>query len=113
MSKIAKLEIPSWHGLAPQKYRVLIKPDKVEEKIGNIYIPEQTQERDQHAAMEGELVAMSPIAFDWDRWPEDHPKPQVGSRVVINKYSGVIVKGNDGEEYRVMNDEDVLLVRAS
>jgi chaperonin GroES len=35
-------------------------------------------------------------------------KPQPGERVVISKYGGTLLTGKDGQEYRLMNDEDVV-----
>jgi hypothetical protein len=35
-------------------------------------------------------------------------KPQVGEHIVFAKYGGIEIKGRDGKQYRLMNDEDVL-----
>jgi len=101
-----------FHGLTPIKYRVIVEPDKAESvSAGGIIIPENKQDRDQHAIMEGVIVAVSPMAFTWDEWPSNDRKPEEGDRVVFARYSGSIIKGNDGEEYRVMNDDDIMAVR--
>lgn len=96
-------------GLKPMEYKVLVLPDVVEEKTkGGIYLPEQSQEREKNASMEGTLVEASPIAFKFE---DNAPVPPVGSRVIFAKYSGVTIKGADGRDYRIMNDKDVVGAR--
>lgn len=93
-------------GISPREFRVLVKPDKVEEKTaGGIIIPDQVNERNQMAECRGLLVDAGGDAFD--EW-KDPPKP--GQRVLIAKYAGIMTKGNDGEEYRICNDKDICAV---
>ncbi len=103
-------------GITPIEYKVLVKP--VEEKgfvefaSGfKLHKPDETKERDQHAATEGEIIAVSPFAFSYEEWPAGADKPKIGQTAVYNRYSGVTVKGNDGVEYRLMNDKDIMAVR--
>jgi len=104
------------HGLTPVEYKVIVRPVEetgtIELKGGfKLYKPDETVERDQHAAVEGELVAMSPLAFTYEQWPDGARKPRVGDTVVFARYSGNTIKGADGVEYRVMNDKDVIAIR--
>lgn len=102
----------SAHGIECVEYKVLVKPKKAEEKTrGGIVLPEQVVEKDQHAAMEGVICGMSPFAFSYEEWPLGARKPQIGDVVVFARYSGITQKGNDGVEYRVMNDKDIVAVR--
>lgn len=97
-------------GIYPTEYKVLIKPKTVEEKTkGGIIIPDESKDREQFAQMEGELVAVSPLAFSYDDWKVGD-KPKAGDRVLFAKFSGAKVKGNDGVEYRLTNDRDVAAV---
>ena len=34
--------------------------------------------------------------------------PEPGQRVLIAKYGGVVLTGEDGADYRIMNDEDIV-----
>lgn len=100
-------------GIEPMEYKVLIRPADelgyVELKGGfKIYKPDETKERDQHAAIEGEIIAMSPVAFSFE---DGAPKPQIGQTALFARYSGMTVKGKDGVEYRLMNDKDIVGVR--
>ena len=98
-------------GIRPIEYNVVVKPEKVEEKTkGGIYIPDETKDRDQFGQHRGVLVGVSPMAFDFEDWPEGEPKPEVGQEVIFVKYAGTLVKGRDGEDYRVMKDKDVIAV---
>lgn len=98
-------------GIHPTEYRVLIRPVTVEEKsAGGIILPEEKRERDQYAVQEGELVAVSPLAFSYADWPAGAQPPQIGDRVIFAKYAGSNRKGRDGVEYRVVNDRDIVAV---
>jgi chaperonin GroES len=102
------MSLKNQSGINPTEYRVLVKPEKVEEKTqGGIIIPDQTKDRDQYAVVKGTLVSVSPLAFTYADWPEGSRVPQPGDRVAYEKYAGALMKGNDGEDYRVVNDRDV------
>lgn len=118
MNKTAMLRKadPNPSGIEPVEYKVLVRPNKEEGHIElkggfKLYKPDETKERDQHATMEGVIVAMSPLAFGYETWPEGARKPQVGDSVVFARYSGLNIKGRDTLEYRLMNDKDIVAVR--
>lgn len=99
------------HGIVCLEYKVLVRPRKVEERTkGGIVLPEQVLEKDQHAAMEGQICGLSPFAFSYEEWPRGARKPRIGDVVVFARYSGITQKGNDGIEYRIMNDKDVVAI---
>lgn len=96
-------------GITPIEYNVVVKPEKVaEQTTGGIVLPDEVREKDQYGEFKGTLVATSPMAFSFDEWPADEPKPKPGQRVVFVRYAGTLVKGDDGEDYRIMKDKDVL-----
>lgn len=97
-------------GISPTEFKVLVLPKVVDEKSkGGIILPDEKKDRDQFAQMEGELVAVSPLAFTYsDDQGWDKPKP--GDRVLFAKYAGAVVKGKDGIDYRIVNDKDVAAV---
>lgn len=99
-------------GIFPTEFKVLVRAKQVEEKTkGGILLPDEKKERDQHAVMEATIVAVSPLAFTYeDNWPEGARKPSVGDRVIIAKYSGALVKGKDGVEYKLIADKDIAAV---
>jgi len=103
------------HGIRCLEYKVLVRPalddGTITLKSGlKIIKPDETRERDDNATMEGVVVEMSPLAFSYD---DDAPRPEVGDMVVFQRYSGLKIKGADGAEYRLMNDKDVVAVRAA
>ena len=96
-------------GIKPVEYKVLVKPKKVEEKTaGGIYLPDETREKEQFGMHEGELIAVSPMAFTDPKWLDC---PQVGETVVYGRYAGRQLVGEDGEKYRLMDDKEIGGVR--
>lgn len=95
-------------GIQPLDLKVLVLPDAVEEKKGSLYIPETAQEREKYAMLKGTLVAIGENAWEEAaaRSPE-FTRPTPGDRILIAKYGGILVTGDDGKEYRLMNDSDV------
>lgn len=98
-------------GINPTAQMVLIKCETAEEKTaGGIIVPDSIRERENTASQKGVIVAAGPCAGDHMDWPQTHEFPPVGSRVLIKKFAGVEVKGNDGADYRVCEDKDILAV---
>lgn len=96
-------------GIIPMEYNVLVKPRVVEEKTtGGVYIPEPTRAREQFGQKEGTLVAMSPLAFNFDEG-EGH-RPEIGDRVLFSRYQADEVKGVDGETYWLLKDKSIAAV---
>jgi co-chaperonin GroES (HSP10) len=109
---------PNPSGIWPTEYKVLIRPVDVEEatlqgfsalKNSGFRMAENMKDREQFAQMEGILIAVSPVAFNYEQFPEGSA-PQPGDRVVYAKYAGFTRKGKDGVEYRIVNDRDVVAV---
>lgn len=97
-------------GIRPIEYKVLIKPDPVEEKTsGGIIITDELREREQQAQVKGTLIAWGGKAFSHkDMWSDDERSSLfIGSRVFFNKFDGLVVFGADDEEYRLCNDKDI------
>ena len=115
-------------GINPVGRRVLVKPDVIEAKVGEIYLPTQELDRHQQAISTGYLVAVGEDAFIHgveevhrivngemrlvelriDRRKSDYA--HVGDRVVFAKFGGKDIPGMDGEEYRLLNDEDITAI---
>ena len=95
-------------GISPTEFKILVRPDKVEEKTkGGLLLPQEAREREQAASTAGEIVAISPLAFTYADWPVTSGPPKVGDRIIFGRYSGMTVKGNDGEEYRLIADKEI------
>lgn len=97
-------------GVQPVEFKVLVKPSAVEvdpalarAKAAGIQLPAEVLERELMAQIVATLLAVGGNAFeDWKP-----PIPKVGDTVLIAKYSGISVKGSDGEEYRMLHDKDI------
>ena len=96
-------------GAIPVGDRVLVLPDMAVDKTsGNVFLPEDMVERHGMAAESGVLVAIGEGAFYWNsdrttRWIGLKPKP--GSHVAFERYAGTLIKGDDGQVYRLMDDK--------
>lgn len=94
-------------GISPTEYNVLVKKHEVQKKIGSIVLADDTIDRKQAMATKATIVAVSPLAFTYERWPEGARQPQVGDTVYFTKAAGVDVEGVDGETYRLLKDKDI------
>lgn len=92
-------------GFTPVDLRVLVKPDPVQEKIGNIYVPDTAKDKAKFAGTKAVLIAAGDNAFA--EWGSEARKPKPGDRIHFAQYTGAWLTGDDGEEYLVMNDKDV------
>lgn len=104
---------PKAFWLSPVEYNIVVLPDEVENTTrGGIILPPKAHETDQLAIMLGTLLAASPLAFNYDTWPEDRigERPRVGDRILYAKYAGTVVKSPDGTEVRICKDKDCIAV---
>jgi co-chaperonin GroES (HSP10) len=101
-------------GIQPVEYKILILPEQAEEtdetlkraKAAGLLLVDKTTEREKMAQVKGRLVAAGGNAFeDWSG-----QVPQLGDVVWFAKYAGYVVKGDDGQEYRLANDKDISAV---
>lgn len=99
-------------GLQPIEFKVLIKPDDVSDtdpvlkkakESGFILAPSEHEEA---AQVKGTVIAVGGRAFH----DFGDPSPKVGDRIYFAKYSGLVIAGDDGQEYRLMNDKDVAAI---
>jgi co-chaperonin GroES (HSP10) len=99
--------------LLPLIHTVLVKPTLVEEaddtirraKAAGIHI--ELDKREKKAVEQGTVVAIGDTAF---KAFEAKLLPVPGDKVYFAKYAGKEVKDTDGEEYLLLNDEDVLVI---
>lgn len=95
-------------GLQPTEYNVVVVVPRMEERIGSIFLPEDVKDQYEMAMQACRIVAVSPLAFNYDRWEgceESRPKP--GDIVWVAKYSGTLFDGADDKQYRIIKDKDV------
>ena len=128
MNSVMKMKAKSEAGIYPSGDRVLVLPDPIEEELteSGIVIVQETRDKYEAAQSSGTLVAVGPDA--WNHVIEklyavgddgrehliekrvrgySEPFARVGDRVAFAKYSGLRVKGEDGERYIILNDEDI------
>jgi chaperonin GroES len=93
-------------GIHPKGPRILIKPLEIPmaTESGIILATDSQKEREQMANTTGEVVEVGPEAFTdcctvWCK---------AGDRVVFAKYAGLLYLGKDGNNYRIINDDNII-----
>lgn len=90
-------------GLRPLGRAVLCQPYEPEFKRTMIAIPQNVRERTMMNEMRAVVLDIGPEA-----WAGTTRRAEIGDKVLISKWSGVIVHGTlDGQPYRMCNDEDI------
>jgi co-chaperonin GroES (HSP10) len=96
-------------GIEPIDKRIMVRCDPVQEKIGSIYLSDQTKEKDEWATTTGTLVAVGACAWTESiRDRADFHPPAIGTRVMFARYAkhAEIKLGDD--KFWIMNDEDIV-----
>jgi len=94
-------------GILPTGGHLLVIADKVEEiTSGGIIMPHDTREREQNATTIGTLIAVGSGA--WTDLDDGSPWAKVGDKISYARHAGFAMVGQDGEDYLLINDNDVL-----
>jgi co-chaperonin GroES (HSP10) len=94
----------------PVGYRILVEFVPVEESYGIIAKPKQTVKSEQNAQVRAKLIAMGPESFTTY---EAHHRPEVGDMLLVAKYGGFEIPGDENKNLRIYNDEDVAAIERS
>lgn len=95
-------------GVTAIGFRVLIKPDEIQEKTsGGLVLPDEYRSKEGYAQARGVLVSKGQNSFD-----EISDAPKLGDRVIFPKYEGTEVMGADGKVYRLIEDRFIIGVEA-
>jgi len=101
-------------------YHVLVRPHKIEEKVGSIIVPDKTKQDIQYLSNVGRILAVGPTAFkDFDainkgsknpygKFGDDSVVPGVGDYVVWSKHAGTKIRVQ-GVTLILLNDDELLL----
>ncbi len=98
-------------GWSPIGDYVLVRPDEIAKKTtGGVELPDDLADRMQLAAITGTVIECGDEAFKWsaDRArPFEGYKPKPGDRVIFEKYAGKPIVGEDGINYRILDDKSI------
>lgn len=96
-------------GIMPFGDRILVFPDQAAATSpGGIAIPDDLRARLTQASETGILMAMGDDAWLWngDRSRKfEGRKPQIGERIIFERYAGSFHEAEDGRCYRIMDDK--------
>ena len=87
---------------------VIVRPKDIEKKtLSGLVLAYADEDRKRGAVIEGEVIAIGPLAFKDDMNPGGIPWYAVGDRVVFVKYGGKFITVDD-ELYIVFRYEDIM-----
>jgi len=99
-----------FNGVIPTEYKVLIRPEKVEDQSsGGIFLPDTSRDREQYGVDRGIVLAYGEGFFK----DLPGPVPQVGDKVIFNKHAGTLIDiMEDGirNKCRLISDKDVCAI---
>jgi len=95
-------------GIKPMGFNVLVAVEPVTDKIGSVFIPDHAQDKERLIQVRGRIVATSPAAFDFANFGEN--APAAGDAVQFAKLAGLMTKGADGRDYRLLLDKDIAAI---
>lgn len=100
-------------GIMPLDHRVLILQDAAPEKVGSIIMPPSETDKQKFAMTNATVIAVGTLAWceakhDARNFGVDFPAIAAGSRVKVGKYAGERYEGDDGVEYTMVKDEDII-----
>lgn len=93
-------------GIHPKGYTLLIKLDKVDEGTGLIAFSPDKIKSDQLSQTKATIIEIGSEC--WNK--EGEARAKVGDRIIFRLYAGEMKKGKDGEQYRIINDDNVYAV---
>lgn len=104
------MEMINTSGVYPIRDLILVKSEEdVSSYKGTIIIPQGAEEKERMAQIYGLIVAMGQTCYAFEREQykiEMGIKP--GDRVQFAKYQGLVIKGKDGIQYRMLRDDDIM-----
>jgi len=95
-------------GIRATGFTLIVAVEIVDEKKGQIFIPDTVKAKEQIVQQRGRIISMSPAAFDFADFGDDAPK--VGDAIIFSKLAGFRTEGADGKELRVIQDRDVAAI---
>lgn len=97
--------------ISPKGNRVLVQMERVSETTdgGLIHKPVETIVREEMAQIFGTLVECG--SYAWKDYPEPYAQP--GDRVIISKYSGILLDTEGSDKYRLIQDSEILATKGA
>lgn len=92
-------------GISPKGFNVLVVEEAVPERVRGIIMPDSQKDKDKLVNVRGRIVDISPVAFDFAAFQGSAPR--IGEVVMFAKLAGIMVKGADGLDYRIIDDKSI------
>jgi chaperonin GroES len=101
------MQVSNTSGHLPVGRAVLVKPYEPEKMSSLIAIPDSMKERTTMLEQRAVVLAIGPSCWH----DEPVPRADVGDHVVVTKFAGYHLVGDDGQTYRLINDRDIFAIR--
>lgn len=99
-------------GIQPLGDKVLVKaPDMEKKSAGGVILPDQTLKKQEQGTTEAVIIAVGPTAFLEYREKKSPLPISPGDQVCMARYAGQTYTGDDGDEYRLINEVDIAGVK--
>ena len=95
-------------GYRPVGHAVLLRAFELYEKQSKIAVPDSVAMSSATADTSGIVVA---IGADCWTGENETPRAKIGDKVMITKFSGGMIMGNDGYVYRMVPDHSIYAVK--
>ena len=99
--------------LKPIDYNCLIRLDPIPETIGEqklIIMPDVPKDRQQQAVTVATLLAVGGRAFEFFAGKNNGTVPEIGDKVLVNKYAGQFREADPNDLDRIVTDKEILAV---
>lgn len=90
-------------GYAPVGRAVLVLPYEPEKMSNIIEIPDSLKSRTTMLEQKAVVIEVGPSCWH----DEPHPRAAAGDHVIVTKFAGYTVIGEDQKVYRLINDRDI------
>ena len=93
----------------PAGFRIIVRPDDPPDKIGSLYVPNSVKASRAVENVKGTIVSIGNKA--WNAFDDGEPWAKVGDRICFAKYGGFIIEDEiTKEQFRIINDEDIIAI---
>lgn len=100
-------------GVRPLRYGLVVKPKRVEKKVGSIHLPDEQVDKDKWRQSRGEVIAIGDLAFTMGTPGQadhfiDRDPPKVGDVVIYREYNGQKVAEVGEDRYLILQDSEII-----
>jgi co-chaperonin GroES (HSP10) len=101
-------KIENRSGFRPVGKAVLLRAFELAERRMVVHLPDEVEMSSATCDTQGIVVEIGPDCWNG---PSETPRAKVGDKVLITRFSGGMLRGNDGYIYRMIPDHAIYAVK--